>query len=118
MSMKKSMFALLLLPALLTGCATRERLDGVQSKAQRLIDDAMESGAMNTTVTLISGGEAEEIALNHAGLTKDQVTWLRAEYEIDNGRPQYEVEFHHGEWEYDYEIDAETGEVLGWSKDL
>lgn len=116
--MKKSMFALLLLPVLLTGCATRERLDNVQSKTQRLMDDAMESGAMNTTVTLISGAEAEEIALNHAGLTKDQVTWLRAEYEIDNGRPQYEVEFHYEQWEYDYEIDAETGEILGWDKEL
>lgn len=61
--------------------------------------------------------EAQKIALDHAGLTADQVSRLHTEYEIEHGIPQYDVEFHQGTWEYDYEIHADTGEVLSFSKD-
>lgn len=121
--MKKQIFTLLLLPLLLTGCATTERLDSVRSSAERLMDsaaDAVESAAMDPTQTVASRltkAQAEEIALRHAGFTADQVNWLRAEYEVDNGRPQYEVEFHQGIWEYSFEIDGETGEILSYDRD-
>lgn len=68
----------------------------------------------NLTLTL---EEAQGIALKHAGFTADQVTALRTEYEIEHGTPQYDVEFRHGFWEYDYKIHADTGEVLSFSKD-
>lgn len=61
--------------------------------------------------------EAQNIALKHAGLTADQVIGLRTEYEIEHGIGQYDVEFHHETWEYDYEIQADTGEILSFSKD-
>ena len=66
---------------------------------------------------LITREEAETIALNHAGFTPDQVKWLRANYELDDGVHQYEVEFHQGIWEYDYEINAKTGEILSYDRD-
>lgn len=66
---------------------------------------------------LLTKEEAEAIALEHAGLTADQVTYLRTEYEIDDGIPQYEVEFHQDRWEYDYEINAETGQILSFDRD-
>ena len=56
--------------------------------------------------------EAEAIALEHAGFTAEQVTGLRTKYEIDDGVPVYEIDFH-VEWtEYDYTIHAETGDIL------
>lgn len=61
--------------------------------------------------------EAQAIALENAGFTADQVTYLRADYEIDDGVPQYDVEFHQGRWEYEYEIHAETGKILSFEKD-
>lgn len=66
---------------------------------------------------LITREEAEAIALNHAGFTADQVKWLRTNYELDDGIHQYEVEFHQGPWEYDYEINAKTGEILSYDRD-
>lgn len=66
----------------------------------------------------ISAAEAKAIALAHAGLTADQVKGLRAEYDRDDGRPEYEVEFRVGNWEYDYEIHAETGKILNWEKEI
>lgn len=65
----------------------------------------------------ISLEKAQEIALEHAGFTADQVTRLHTEYEIEHGIPEYDVEFHKDNWEYDYEIDARNGEILSFSKD-
>ena len=61
--------------------------------------------------------EAREIALKHAGLTAEEVTRLRVEFEYDDGIPEYEVDFYHNGYEYDYEIHAETGKILFWDKD-
>ena len=65
----------------------------------------------------LTAEEAKAIALNHAGFTQDQVKFLRAEYEIDDRIPQYDVDFVKGQWEYDYEIHAETGAILSFEKD-
>lgn len=61
--------------------------------------------------------EAIAIALKDAGLTQDQVTGLRAEFDYDDGRPEYDVDFRQGHYEYDYEIHAETGRILSRDKD-
>ena len=61
--------------------------------------------------------KARDIALKHAGLTAEEVTRLRVEFEYDDGVPEYEVNFHHNGYEYDYEIHAETGEVIRSEKE-
>lgn len=70
-----------------------------------------------TQQTLISKEEATAIALADAGFTADQVTRLRTEFGYDDRRPEYEVDFHQGGFEYDYEINAETGEIISRDKD-
>ena len=61
--------------------------------------------------------QAEKIAFDYLGFTADQVTRLHSEYEIDDGIPQFEVEFHQGDWEYEFEIHAENGRILSYDKD-
>lgn len=127
MLMKIRIFALVLvIGALFSGCAVgMERLEAVPNQVERLIDsagNAVESAAMNTTATqpattTLTREEAEAIALEHAGLASDQVSYLRTDYEIDDGVPQYEVEFHYDRWEYDYEINAQTGAILSYDRD-
>lgn len=70
--------------------------------------------ASDTTVTQV---QAENIALEYAGFTADQVTHLRTEYEIDDGIPQYDVSFYEGDWEYEFEISAMDGKILSYDKD-
>ena len=55
---------------------------------------------------------AQEIALTHAGLNTADVRMDRAEYDLENGKPTYEIEFRAGHTEYDYVIHARTGEIL------
>ena len=72
----------------------------------------------DTASTLIGETRAKEIALNHAGLTSSQVSFLQLKLDWENGRQVYEVEFYSGNKEYDYEIDALSGAVVGYDYDI
>lgn len=56
--------------------------------------------------------EAKRIALSHAGFTLEQVFFEKAELEIEHGVVIYEVEFKVGGYEYEYEINATTGNII------
>lgn len=60
---------------------------------------------------------AKNIALKHAGLGSDSVTFTKAKLENDDGISVYEIEFRQGRMEYDYTIDAAKGTILEWDKD-
>lgn len=127
----------LLIPALmLTGCGPRtqaleesveNKMDAIEDTIEHVIDPeptttlptqtASEPSAATSATASISREQAEAIALEHAGFTADQVTYLHTDYEIDDGIPQYEIEFHQDRWEYDYEINAENGDIISFSRD-
>ena len=68
---------------------------------------------VNSVMTAkISAAEAENIALEKAGLTRESVRFERTEIDSERGKLVWEVEFHKGNKEYSFEIDAATGEVL------
>ena len=75
----------------------------------------------NQTAGEITVEEAKTIALSHAGLTADAVTFVKAKQDYDDGRLVYEIEFvttsGNGYLEYDYEIDAATGSILSYDYD-
>lgn len=60
---------------------------------------------------------AQEAALAHAGVSAQNVSFVRTKLDFDNGRWEYEVEFYDQGTEYDYSIDAVTGEVLAYDYD-
>ncbi len=76
-----------------------------------------ESKAPATAPTLISADSAKEIALKHAGFTIDDVTFTKVKTDRDDGRIEYEVDFYQGLMEYEYEINAETGEIIDFERD-
>ena len=41
----------------------------------------------------------------------------RTELDYDNGIQKYEVEFYYNNREYSYEINANTGDILGYEQD-
>ena len=89
----------------LVGCAASENTE--------------QSGATQPAQSkLLTEKEAQNIALEHADLTAEQVTLLRTHYDEDDGVPEYEVEFRQGDYEFDYTIHAETGKVLQWDREL
>ncbi len=65
----------------------------------------------------IGNDAAKQIALEHAGLTEDGVRFIHAHLELDDGSWKYDVEFLKDNTEYDYDINALTGEILSFDQD-
>jgi len=55
---------------------------------------------------------AKEIALNHAQMNESDVQFAKAKLENDDGGVEYEIEFYSGRTEYDYTIDAVSGNII------
>lgn len=66
----------------------------------------------------ISVDAAKQIALKHAGLSADKVTFIKAHLDYDDGVRIYDIEFYSGNTEYDYEINAQTGAIHSMDWDV
>lgn len=144
--MKKSTLSLIAAAALsallLTGCAEAAGFNGLrqqattsQSTPQDAVDVAPQATAQapvaapasETTAGIagsadpnsgyISEDAAKAAALEHAGLAEADLQAVRIKLDYDDGRAVYDVEFLKDTAEYDYEIDATTGEILSYDYD-
>ena len=117
------MIAILLMMALFTGCGAARALDRAEDHVEKRLEqaeDALESKQYSSSPTnskTLTREEAELIALKEAGLTAEEITGLHSEYDIDDGVPEWEIDFYSGGWEYDYTIHAENGTVLHSERD-
>lgn len=93
--------------------------DGSVVKFEKEADTARsaQSGGGSAAAAYIGEERAREIAYGHAGLTADAVG--HCEVELDHHddhrgtqRCEYEIDFKSGGYEYEYKIDAVTGEIL------
>lgn len=79
------------------------------------------TGNTGSTTGAVTLEQAKQTALNHAGKTASQVTFVKAKSDWDDGRKVYEIEFIYrsgtGYLEYDYEIDATTGKIVSYDYD-
>jgi uncharacterized membrane protein YkoI len=75
------------------------------------------SGNTGNSGTMITSEEAQSIALKHAGLSASSLRETKCKLDKDHGRMIYEVEFKTHQMDYEYEIDAYTGEILKWEWD-
>ncbi len=81
-----------------------------ERKDVQLADVSTSGQASNSQ--FVGKDAAANAALVQAGTTKEQVRGLEVEFDCDDGRMLYEVEFHLNGSEYDLDIDAQTGKVL------
>lgn len=65
----------------------------------------------------ISPVDAKNIALNHAQITDSGIVKYDQKLKNKNGFAVYDIEFEHGGMEYEYRIDAVTGEIISWEYD-
>ncbi len=73
--------------------------------------------ATEETGEYIGEDAAKIVALQHAGLDENDVTFAMVRLDTDDGIAEYEVEFFSGTTEYDYDINAVTGEIIGYDYD-
>ena len=121
-------FAVLLSLAV-TACSPRKAeaaLDAVEDAVEQrldMIEDVVEGKVRITpapktdkpknkeSAEYLSKEQVQTVALNHAGVTMADVTYVHAEFDMDDGVPEYNVEFSCGRREYEYEIHAVTGVI-------
>lgn len=65
----------------------------------------------------ITSDEAKAIALQHAGVNEADALYIDIEYDRDDGRTEWNVDFATQDTEYDYEINAADGSVLKAEKE-
>lgn len=82
------------------------------------IDEEDDDDTETAMATAISEDQAVNIALNHAGLSRSQVSELKVEKEWENSKIIYEIDFKAGEYEYDYTISASDGAIINAEKEL
>ena len=46
------------------------------------------------------------------------MTFVKVNLDRDDGRMVYDVDFYSGNAEYDYEIDAATGDIVGYDSEI
>ena len=61
--------------------------------------------------------QALAIALEHAGLTEEQLDFSNVHLDRDDGRWVYEIEFREGRTEYEYAVNASSGKIVDYDKD-
>lgn len=73
---------------------------------------AVESVGQASDKAYIGGERAKEIAFEHAGVLETDVYALEVEMDYERGVMVYEVDFDAAGYEYDYDINALTGEIV------
>lgn len=101
----------------LIGCNKSEIPSNENLSNQTTNENTNNNGNSNETVK-ISIEEAKNIALKHANLTNDKVSFIKVESDLDNGIEKYDIEFYYENTEYDYEINALTGEIIKYDYDV
>ena len=79
--------------------------------------DPTNSAVNSSGNNYIGVDRAKEIALNHARLNESDVQFAKAKLENDDDGVEYEIEFYSGRTEYDYTIDAVSGNIIEYDVD-
>lgn len=135
--MKINFLTLLLLTTLVmtfTACGTKktqdiedvveDKIDVVEDTIEGdvdEVDDVVATAEVTNSPESSEGitqDEAIAAALNHAGFTSEEVSGLYVESEMDDGVPEYEIQFYKDNVEYDYTIHAKTGAIISYDKDV
>ena len=61
--------------------------------------------------------KAKEIALNHANVSQNQVSYINAHLDYDDGIQVYDVSLYVNDVEYSYEINAQNGNIVSYEMD-
>ena len=94
----------------LAGCTVNEL--NILLAAGNTAHETISSSGSASTEAYITEEAALAAALADAGLSENDISNVEIEFDYDKGRMIYEIEFISGNFEYEYEIDALTGEIL------
>lgn len=89
---------------------TTTQNDGTQANAQTDTQQTTQTGPQQAGE--ITADQAKQIALQHAGIAEADALYVDIEYDRDDGRTEWSVDFATQDSEYDYEIAAADGTII------
>lgn len=89
----------------------------IENKVTPTAQEGNELTQNDAVTTNIDEQEAKEIALKHANLKESDATNFKIKLDTEDGITIYEVEFHVGTKEYDYDIHAVNGNIIRYDID-
>ncbi len=121
-------FCTLVFSAMLAGCGTQMGEDISSDISSMMPDTNTDSSYQSETNTTqqnttaseakISKEKAKEIALNHANLKESDITDYEIDLDNEDGKLVYEISFECGGKEYDYDVNATTGDISNSKNEL
>ncbi len=90
-------------------------VDGVVDGIKDKVDGALSGSGYEISVT---EDEAFAAALEKAGLSESDVTLVSIELDKNLTFAEYEIEFTSGGYEYDVDVDAESGAIRSYERSL
>lgn len=96
----------------------REREGGAASGNSSTGTAQPEAPADTTSPTLIGKDKAKQLALDHAGVSADNIREYSCELDSDDGVLKYEIEFESDNVDYEYDINAITGNIIKSERDI
>lgn len=97
-----TLISMLCLLAVLSACS---------APVQQPVSGTKDTASVQTSAEPLTREQAIELALQNAGLSREQVFDLEAELDRERGNLVWEVDFDTRDYEYSYDIHAETGAV-------
>lgn len=85
---------------------------------EKPIENTAPSTTPNTTQeNLLSKDAAKKIAFDHAKVKEADAKRLKIDLDYEDGIQVYEIDFVASGFEYDYDINAKTGEIMKFDKE-
>lgn len=122
--MKKILSLILSLGFILTLSACDMNMGSTASGDKSDISLSSQQGFLPNNISsdvgskLLTREEAINIALKHAGFKESEVANLTAELDSEMVRSEWEVDFDKDNFEYSYDINATTGEIIKNDKEI
>ena len=93
--------------------ASGTQTEAADSTAPAKAQTSAAAPAQNATGTgTVDEAAAQKIALEHAGVKAADATITKSKLDYEDGRQVYDIEWYAGGAKYDYEIAADTGEII------
>ncbi len=116
----------ILLVAAIVGCSTAYAKPRTTEMTQSTLFERTETvstgfssrTSASVTESYIGETEAKSIALAHARVNSADALRITCKLDYDDGVAEYDVEFWDGSKEYDYEINALTGNIMSYDYDM
>ena len=87
------------------------------ASSRSLSDSSVSQTGTASSKAYISVDDAKSAAYAHAGVSASDVTFVKTDFDSEHGVMVYEVEFYAGSVEYEYDINAQTGEIVKFEQE-